>query len=141
VVYTSHLRGLPIPAPLPFRCCYCVVVVVIFFSIFCISGHLNLCVSVVFLCYVGFFVVYSVVISVMVTTWCLDPMDSASTLCNLHWWPRFLACVSRLNRPASSEALPPRTFIHYVLGCPILINVVSFSRIYIYKKKIKSKKI
>jgi len=44
---------------------------------------------------------------------------SVPTPNHLSWWLQFLTSVSRIFRPASSEALPPRTFIpSLVISCP-----------------------
>jgi len=51
----------------------------------------------------------------------LEPLGSVPTPNHLNWWPRFLTSVSRIFRPASSEALPPRTFFPSLgINCPAL---------------------
>jgi hypothetical protein len=65
-------------------------------------------VSIFFCLFLGLFVLspYSSLLLL-----CLEPLGSVPTPNHLNWWPRFFTSVSRIFRPASSEALPPRTFI------------------------------
>jgi len=60
--------------------------------------------------FLGFFV--SVISSCSSLSQCMDPQGSLHTPNHFHWWSRFMASVSRTNRPTSLKALSPYTFIH-----------------------------
>jgi len=68
-------------------------------------------------------------------------MVPAFTIYYLNWCLRFLASVSRLNRPTCSETLLLCTFIlsfsnfFYVQSCSALVNLISFQVLKKKKKK------
>jgi hypothetical protein len=65
-------------------------------------------VFVLLLCFVlDFSIVFSLFLYMY---WCLSSWDSLYIFYHLNWWPRFLASVSRIIGPASSEALFPAYF-------------------------------
>jgi len=100
----------------------------------------------VFMLLLCFVLSFSVVISLCLSSFrCLSSSNSLYIFYYLNWWSRFLASVSRITGPVSSEALLQRTFVHSLnFGMPSLcfcsFSFLLYFCFHVSKKKKKKKK-